>query len=65
MATNYLAPWQPTMRQAPPVRLPTPQVRLDLTIAGPATGPNSVWQTMTIVGVGLAAVGLVGWALFR
>ncbi len=43
---------------------PTPQVRLGLTIVGPATGPDSIWPTVAKASLGIAAIGLLGWVLF-
>ena len=45
------------------VLYPAPKVRFDVTIVGPATGPNSVWPTVIVVGAGLVVIGLIGRTL--
>lgn len=52
------------VRQNPPTPVATPQVHLGLTIAGPAIGPNSVWPTVAVAGLGIASIGLLGCVLF-
>ncbi len=50
---------RPTM--VPP---PAPHIRLGVQVEGPITGPNSIWPTVAYAGLGLAAFGFFGWALF-